>query len=228
MIRKTDWSATWAALVGVALVIALGLAGIRGMMARSGNVTATRQKATEPILASARVCQTFVAEYPALYKVKVFMATYARQNTGALIFEVRSAPDAATLATQTVDLMEIQDNAYHSFEFPAILDAEERSLAFCLRVPDGQTGNAVGAWGTVEDTYRGGQALFEGISGSGIEDLAFALGYRFSLPETIAAVARNLAASKPAVWGEAGTYLGLGMLYLTLLYGFVYRLAREK
>jgi hypothetical protein len=227
--NKTSIRAHFVALAGLILVMILGVIGIHKTIVGSTVFEGTDRIASDELIASARVCQTFVAQYPALYKIRVFMATYARSNTGQLLFELRSTPDDPdVLVSQVVDLAQIDDNTYYTFEFLPLSNSEGRPLAFCLQVPDGQEKNSVGVWGAGEDVCENGNAIFDGMRARGIKDLIFTIDYRFSYPHTVAAMVRRVAHLKPAVWGKTQFYFGLGVVYLSLLYGLLYKLVSKS
>jgi hypothetical protein len=221
------WKASVFALVGVLLVLTLGAIGALKTASRSGQVDVHDMQVTPELVASTRICQTFVPEYPALSRVSVYLATYGRSNQGPLVFSLRSAPDEAqALYSLTLDASEVKDNAHHDFAFPSLRDSQGRALSFCLEAPEGRGKNAVGVWGTPEDTYENGQAQFYGVPDRGIRDLVFELDYRFAFPQTVISVVHRLAEYKPAWWGSVWIYVCLGAIYLVLLCWLLFKFVR--
>lgn len=176
------------------------------------------------ILPPAHVCQTFAAEYPNLILVEVRFATYARENTGPVIFYLKTSPDATEdLFTFTLDAADLEDNAYHTFEFPPIPDSAGRSFCFCLEAPEAETGNSITVWGATEDAYPDGEAVLEGLKDRGVRDLTFRLGYDPPLRVRAGILLNNLTADKPSLWGDKWFYVLLAGAYLVLLYALFAR-----
>ncbi|MBU0703224.1 MAG: hypothetical protein KKC18_05090, partial [Chloroflexi bacterium] len=164
-------------------------------------------------------CQPFTAEYPSLSLVEVRFATYARENTGPVIFHLRASPDAADdLFAATIEAADLEDNAYHTFEFPPLRDSAGRSFCFCLEAPEAEPGNAITVWGATEEAYPDGEAVLEGLKDRGVRDLTFRLGYDPPLRVRAGILLNNLAANKPSLWGDRWFYILLAAAYLALLY----------
>jgi hypothetical protein len=57
------------------------------------------------LVASARVGQAFVAEYPGLAQVQVMLDADDRRNAGSLIFHLRTAPGPGLFSSVTPSLL---------------------------------------------------------------------------------------------------------------------------
>ena len=195
---------------------------------RDAPASPLRDSAAASFLFSSRIVgQTFVAEYPALSRVEVKLATYGRRNSGPLIFHLRTAPDATEdVVTLTLDAAEIEDK-YYSFEFPPIRDSAGHAFYFYLEAPEAEPGSAIGVWGTTEDAYPDGGAVLQGVPPQGVRDLTFRLRYSPPRWQTIGIVLGLLADHKPLVWGNPWFYVLLGVSYLLLLYAFFVQMARS-
>ncbi len=125
--------------------------------------------------------------------------------------------DAEDLFTWTIDVSQVQDNAFHTFDLVPALTGAGRSLSVCLAAPDAEPGNAIGIWGTRQNAYERGTVILEGMPAAGISDLVFELQYRVPVTRAFPVVANRLAEAKPVWWGETWFYLGLGGALLLLL-----------
>jgi hypothetical protein len=170
--------------------------------------------------------QTFVSALPGLARVEVLMASYGRQVSGSFIFHLRSAADVgADLVVLACDASQVRQNAFYVFEFPPIRDSAGRSLYFYLEAPQARPGNALTLLGSTQDTLPDGEAVFQGVQGGGVRDLAFRVGYDTTLPERLSIVLARLSASKPGLLGNHGWYIVLAAAQMALLYVLIFRLA---
>ncbi len=220
----STWQAYLAALGSVALVLLIGLLGVQKVTegVRTGQFHANAS--VGELVASTEVGQTFTAEYPGLSLVEVRLATYARENTGPVIFHLRAFPDATEdLFTFTLDAADVEDNAFYRFEFPPIRDLADRSFYFFLEAPEAEPDNGITVWGAIKDFYPDGEAVLEGLEGNGVHDLTFRLGYDPPLAVKADILLDNLAANKPSLWGDRWFYVLLALAYLPLLYALFVR-----
>ena len=227
MRRVQGWRIHLMALGGVAVVLSLGLLGMwqvaEDVRTEQPQASATVGELHGPATAG----QTFVAEYPGLSRVEIRLATYARRNTGSLVFHLRAAPDAAEdLVALTFDAAEVEDNAYQIFEFPPIRDSAGRALYFYLEAPEAKPGNGITVWGATEDAYPDGEAVLRGLKGHDVQDLAFRLGYDPPLAGRASIFMDRLTANKPLVWGDRWLYVSLAVAYLALLYALLVQMVR--
>jgi hypothetical protein len=138
------------------------------------------------------VGQTFVARAPGLYRIDVFLATYARQNSGPVVFHLRRSPASdQDLVTISLDAAEVEDNAYRSFTFPPLADSAGQSYYFFLEAPAAQPGNAVTVWYNPTDAYGGGTAVLNGLPRPG--DLHFRTYVRYSAGQMLRDALQGLA-----------------------------------
>ena len=216
------------ALAGVGMALLVCMTGGRKTVGQLGADQSQASQVVGELVASATIGQTFVAEYPGLSRVEVKLATYARRNSGPLIFHLRAAPNATEdVVTLTLDAAEIEDNAYHSFDFPPIRDSAGHTFYFYLETPEAEPDNAITAWGTTEDAYPDGKAVLRDVPGHGVHDLTFRLEYNPTWWQTIEIVLGLLADHKPSVWGNPWFYVLLGVSYLLLLYAFFVQVAQS-
>ncbi len=220
-----SWRAYLAAAGGITGIVLLGLLGIsqsvRDVKTEQPQISAV----VGELLPSARVGQSFVAEFSGLSSVKVLLATYGRFNQSQMVFRLRSWPNAQEdLVTLSFNAADVVDNAYHVFEFSPIRDSAGRSFSFWLEAAEASPGNAITVWGSTEDAYPGGEAILQGVEGNGVQDLAFRIEYEPSLREKGRVLAQRLAANKPSVWGDPRLYGGLAVIYLLLLFALFVRL----
>ncbi|RLG44160.1 MAG: hypothetical protein DRN81_05160, partial [Thermoproteota archaeon] len=160
------------------------------------------------ILAPSLACQTITAEHSGLFLVEVRFATLARENTGPLVFRLKTSPDAAQdLFAATIETADLEDNAYHAFEFPPLPDSAGRTFCFCLEAPEAEPGNGITVWGATEDEYPDGEAVLVGLDDRGVRDLTFRLGYDPPLGEKASILLNRLAANKPSLWGDKRFYI---------------------
>ncbi|MFQ5855610.1 MAG: DUF6541 family protein [Anaerolineae bacterium] len=128
------------------------------------------------------VGQTFVAQKNGLNRVDVFLATYARDNTGPVTFHLRESPAAGQdLVTIQFDARDVQDNAYQTFTFPPQRNSQNRSYFFFLEAPAAKPGNAITVWASPTDTYSQGQAYLASQPHPG--DLAFRTYAEYSITQ---------------------------------------------
>jgi hypothetical protein len=212
------WLAWLGAVAGGAAVLVLAIAGARQMVARSDRAPTQDLRVSGQLTGSALICQTLVTRYPGLAQIRVRLATFGRQNSGMLTAHLRTAPQATQdLFTWTVDAATVQDNTLQAFDVVPAISEQGRTLAFCLAMPGGTPGNAIGVWGTRQDAYERGTAVVEGLPDAGIRDLVFELEYRVPPGRIFAVLGGRLAETKPMWWGKPWLYLVLGAAYVALL-----------
>jgi hypothetical protein len=206
-VRREVILAWLAFVVGLAVVAVSALDQIdmpfEGQDTRSGPVG--------QLVGQERVGQTFVARYDHLYRVDLFLGTYARSNTKDVIFHLRAAPDApADIFSTTFNAATVKDYAYRSFTFPPIPDSAGRSYYFFLESPSSEDGNAITAWKQTEDLYPRGQMVQNGAPVEG--DLQFQAHYRPTVRGRLTALLDRLAENKPSVWGDRRFYVVLALM----------------
>jgi hypothetical protein len=216
-------------LAWVTIVLGVALIGGRPLRGQAPNPETQPDVMTGVLTTSQSVGQTFIPESGGLYRVDVYLSTKGQTNTGTVIFHLKRSPAAENdLATVRVNAMQIQDNQFQAFEFPPLsATSKGETLYFYLESPSSETVRTISAWGYGADLYTGGQAIVTSGAGAGAADLAFRVFYLPSAPERLDVVLNRLAQLKPSVLGWPGWYMGLGLVYLVLLFGLGWRLARE-
>jgi hypothetical protein len=222
---------TWRARrVALGIVVSILLIGLWQVQQAVGRVRAEQSRASSAVgelVGSATVGQTFVSAYPGLSRVEVLLASYDRHIAGSFLFHLRAAPDASDdLVVLAYDASQVEENAFHVFQFPPIRDSAGRSFYFYLQAPQAESGNALTVWGSTQDAYPDGEAVFRGMQGRGVRDLTFRVGYDPALPERVGILLGRLTAAKPLLWGDRRWYVVLAMAHLALLYALFFRLAR--
>ncbi|MCC6192158.1 MAG: hypothetical protein IT318_24270 [Anaerolineales bacterium] len=163
--------------------------------------------------------QTFVANAPGLHRVDVFLAIYQRVNHGPLRLHIKASPYVtADLATLTVDMAGVRDNAYQTFKFAPLPLPAGVPAFFCLEAPAARPGNAITVGARQADAYAGGRAQFlDGHVPLGAQDLSFLLFYQPAPSWAVAAGLQRLAANKPGWLGEPLFYAAVFAAYLAVL-----------
>ena len=224
-----------AAVVVVCLLLFLGVKEVTSHLRLVYPIQGGRDGIGE-LVATSRVCQTFVSQYNNLNRVDVMMSNYGRQNSGSFVFYLRAdtnhlsdPKDEQAIVTLTPDASIVKSTDYISFDFAPIPDSAGRSYAFCLEAPQAELSNAITAVGILGDTYPDGEAIFREMWGQGIgvSDLDFRLGYAFSPWDRLFVFADLLARYKPLLCGDWRFYALIGIAYLTLLYALFLKIVRN-
>ena len=225
-VRRVGLGAHLAAGGGVALVLLVGLVGILPVAARVRTEQRDATSVVGELAGSFTAGQTFVAAYPGLTRVEVLLASYDRRVAGPLVFHHRAADADSDLVVLTVDAAQVESNAYFQFQFPPIRDSAGRPLYFFLEAPQSKPGKALTIWGTRQDVYPDGGAVFQGMQGGGVRDLTFRAGYDPTLLERGVILLQRVAAAKPSLWGDRWWYVALAAACLVLLYALFFRVAQ--
>ena len=231
MSKSPGWRAHLFALAAIAVVLLVAFAGVNQMVSpfKSRRLPLGEREDIGELVASSRVCQTFVAEYPGLSRIEVILLDYGRQNTGPFFFHLRSTPDARRdMVTLTHDASSVKNHDYHVFAFPPLADSAGRSYSFCLEAPSAELQNSITALGTLADVYPAGEAIFYEMWGrrAGVHDLDFRLGYTLSFSQKLAALSDRLTAYKPFLCGDGRFYAWLVATCLVLLYLLFLKMVR--
>ncbi len=133
-----------------------------------------QMKPVNEIVSGIAVTQSFVADQDKLTVVSVYLATYARTNNALVRFALL-ASDGTEIATQTIDSKNLLDNAFYSFQFPAIAGSVGKTFQLRINSPDGKQGNAITAWMSEADIYPDGKLTVNGVAMPG--DLMIKLYY---------------------------------------------------
>jgi len=164
--------------------------------------------------------QTFIADKTWLYRIDVFLATFARSNQGPVIFHLKTSPAAMQdLVMITFDAAQVQDNAFRTFVFKPLANTPGEPLYFYLEAPEAQPNNAITIWGTRRDSYSGGEMVLVNLPNiNAVSDLAFRLYYYpTNMPQAFREMLDRLAGGKPSIFGLWELYGALWGAYMLLL-----------
>lgn len=198
------------------LVVALTALGsqfilVRQATTRQGSYTANAGE----LIGGALAGQTFVADSDNLSGIAVMFATYSnRQNSQPVELHLRASTSAADdIRVAAVPGLQLNDNQFHRFDFPALPDSAGKTYFFFVVSPRSVPGNAVTVDIDTRDPYHLGSAYIARgpdipTSGKPTIDLAFET-YR-TVPLNVAVTHRVLDAGRLFVqtWEERrGLYL---------------------
>ena len=222
MTGPLTWKRHLGALLVVGFVVFMTIAGADKMIEKPGSEHIPKtQSGIGDLVASSRVCQTFVSEYNGLAQIEVVLHTMERETRGPFHFYLRTTPDAPEdLVALAHDAAEVENDVYRVFEFPSIRDSGGQSYVFCLEAPMAEQKRSITVIGTLEDRYPDGEATFREMWGgaAGIQDLDFRLVYHLSWWQKLVALSERVTANKPFLCGAPWFYALLGIAYLALLY----------
>lgn len=120
--------------------------------------------------------QSFRAEGNYIFKVRLFLATLSRKNTGIAKLSILDAA-GKSLFEKLIDVKALVDNAW--IDIPAGGFGVERGRTYVLRLtsPYGVEGNSISWWASNHDSYKDGNAFVDSTRAEG--DFAFEV---FTLP----------------------------------------------
>ncbi len=95
--------------------------------------------------------QSFTCTHDGLNSVHVRFGTFARSNTGALLFRLHQDGPAAPLVEERIDVSDLRDNSFRVFEFAPLAGSAGRRFHFTLESIGASPGNAVTVWCAWED-----------------------------------------------------------------------------
>ena len=244
---KSRRSARWLGACALLVCVVVGAIGLG-----AGTVSSTRsplerygREGIGELVATARACQTFVAQYDGLSQVRVMLDDLGRENSWPFQFTLRSIPDAdgvsdalevpgaseapdaskvpdadGDIVRLTHDASDVKLGQLHLFEFAPVRDSDGGAYVFCLEAPQAPLDNSITAIGMLDDWYPDGKAVFHDMWGerAGVQDLDFYLGYRLSPGDKLRVLSERLAAGKPFLFGRRWFYVLLGAIYLAALW----------
>lgn len=115
-----------------------------------------------PLVPGTSIGQTFTASGD-LCAIGLFFGTYQRANTGTVLFTLKESPTSkAILFTTRINMVEIQDNAFHIVSFPPLPNSEGKTFYFELTAPEATRNNTVTLWTNQLDLYPPGQLYLNG------------------------------------------------------------------
>ena len=130
-----------------------------------------------------KIGQTFFCDKDEMDRIDVLLATYARINSGKIIFHLREKNENNDIRTITIDAKYVKDTKYHQFIFEPIENSKNTSYEFYLTSPDSSPGNAVTIWSTQENSYDGGDATINDRPING--DLNFKVFHTFDTSDFV-------------------------------------------
>jgi len=116
--------------------------------------------------------QTFAPQYDGLYRIDLYTATYARENTHPVLFRVKVAPDAGEdLMRLELPAAQISNSGPTVITFPPLAGTAGKTLYFSVESPGSVPGDAITVYRQEEDLYPDGQMFMDDQPAGG--DLAF-------------------------------------------------------
>lgn len=122
--------------------------------------------------------QTFIPQHDGLSRIDLYTATYARENSQPVIFQVNSAPGddksgggSQTLAQVELAADQISNSGPTVITFPPLPGTAGKTLYFSIESPGSVPGDAITVYIEEGDVYPGGQMYIDGEGGQG--DIAF-------------------------------------------------------
>jgi hypothetical protein len=145
-----------------------------GGAARPVDVAGERRFALSELVQGHSHGQRFISPHDGLCGVELAFGTFARINSGPVVFHLRTNPGAPTdLATVTVPAYALADGQMHRFAFPPIPDSQGRWFYVMVEAPQGVPGDAVTLWARVLPPEVPGGRYEDGLPARG--DLAYRL-----------------------------------------------------
>ncbi len=145
-----------------------------GGAARPVDVAGERRFALSELVRGHSHGQRFISPHDGLCGVELAFGTFARINSGPVVFHLRTNPGAPTdLATVTVPAYALADGQMHRFAFPPIPDSQGRWFYVMVEAPQGVPGDAVTLWARVLPPGVPGGRYEDGLPARG--DLAYRL-----------------------------------------------------
>ncbi len=116
--------------------------------------------------------QTFTLQYAGLYRIDLYTATYARENTHPVVFRIRTSADAEEdLVHLELPAVQVSNSGPTVITFPPLDEGAGRVLYFSIESPGSVAGDAITVYRHEEDVYPGGQMFIDGLPVAG--DIAF-------------------------------------------------------
>jgi len=116
--------------------------------------------------------QTFTPHSDGLYRIDLYTATYARENTHAVIFRIQAEPGAAQdLVHVELTPAQISNSGPTVITFAPLAETAGKTLYFSIESPGSAPGNAFTIYRNEKDVYPDGQMFVDGQPTPG--DIAF-------------------------------------------------------
>ena len=121
--------------------------------------------------------QSFIAEAGLLEEIDLFLANFARKNSGSIFLEIID-PSNQTIAKIEKSMESIKDNSWEKFEIGPLYTVMGQTYKIRLTSSSEQDGNAITWWASLNPTnsYAKGNAIIDGVS----QDTDFAFRIKFS------------------------------------------------
>lgn len=187
--------------------------------------------AAQQIFGETVIGQTFVAPRDGLNRIDLFLQTYGRKNTHNVVFrllEVTPNLDNPFLGTEVFNISfnaaTVGDQTWRAFNFPALPHSAGKTYLITLQSPESVDGDAITVGGIERDSYLPGTAYLGPIPLEA--DIAFRSCYQMSTLEKLQVLAGQMTRQRPGMWGTASFYGVILLVYVVLLVGFFWKLAR--
>lgn len=116
--------------------------------------------------------QTFTPQYDGLYRLDLYTATYARENTHPVVFRVCASPACAEEYVRVeLPAAQVSNSGPTVVAFPPLAQTAGRTLYFSVESPGSVPGDAITVYRRENDVYAGGEMYVDGQPAGG--DLAF-------------------------------------------------------
>jgi hypothetical protein len=177
------------------------------------------------------VAQSFLAPRDDLNSIDLLLQTYRRRNTGEVTFRLLEMPpdlddpfQGIELYSTTFEALEVSDQSWYRFRFPAISDSAGKTYLLILQSPNSEPGNAITVGGIDHDKYPLGSAFAGPVPIVG--DITFRACFQMSVVEKMEFLANQLTRHRPGLWGNPAFYVIILGGYAFLLTGFFWSLIR--
>jgi hypothetical protein len=111
------------------------------------------------IVPGTKLFQTFTSECAGLNRLRLFLTSYDRTNTGTLQVRLKDLDAEQQLFDIAIPAAEIANNQWHEVSFEPLPDSRGRQYRITLAAPGAEPGNAFGIWRSDKDVYPGGTVL---------------------------------------------------------------------
>jgi hypothetical protein len=170
------------------------------------------------IKSAMKVGQMFVSDSNQLNRIDVLFGTYARVNTGDIVFHLREKPTSVDITTIKINAIYLQDNKMYSFKFEPIPDSKGKQYYFFIESPNSTKENAVTVWILRNSNYTNGKLFFNDNPTTG--DMVFRSYYETTLKAYTDELFSRILLNKPSYLNEYLLY-GFGVLYVFLTFVIV-------
>ncbi|HLF24910.1 MAG TPA: hypothetical protein VJG32_01130 [Anaerolineae bacterium] len=121
--------------------------------------TIPREVSSGELVTGVQFTQTFLSHCAGLTRLELYLATYARVNTSAVVLQLTDLETDRQVFQQTISGVSVADNQWYAFSIRPLLDSKSKRYSLSLLSPDGQPGNAITVWRSRTDVYPAGAAF---------------------------------------------------------------------